>query len=682
MLSFEKLVHETARKLALEHLDMTPAIVREVLQDAGIDEALHDATPAPQGRLTIHSVRIVGSKLHSDSTAEPFDYERVLGSGLWAWVGHNGAGKSTILGCILWALTGSDSGIPKRIKPWLHDISVQFSVGDEPFTSRVTRTGDGVSGGIYRGLLAFDQIDLGIVDAVVRFANRDEMREAIDLFFMDHLGITTLRWTAHSAEKDDPDLHAHSTTWRTYAHAIHIDDDSYDHLIIDPTKGYGRQDRKILEMMLGVEHSRTVSEIQVQADFAKEAYGRARTRIGGRKTNVADQIMALEAEQNEVQRALDSMAESGQTPADDDAELALKRERRATLLAEQNQLSQQLATLEAQREAVEQDMLEAEREKMALQEQGEVEYIVNSLVVVRCPHCEAEVTGQERLTLEKQHHTCHVCSQPMQRTRTQGDIKSLLREHDQQLASLRGTSTRVQRDTAELTKRLAASREASTQLSKELESGVQQARDGFNATYASLLVRKGQIDGQLDQLRKSAAEMDAEQNEVDTAARWHLILQTAADIADETVFEMHQEVFKQLGALAVTLARQFGVPDLEEVIIDEKRYVRLCQGGMQITHNDLARSERVKFKVAFHLALMLLQVRNGMGKHPAFLIIDTPGTAEVNEADFVAMTRDLASVHSIYGSKLQILLATARPEALEHLPAGVAAVVEDGKTFF
>src|SRR5258708_26592412 len=100
------------------------------------------------------------------------------------------------------------------------------------------------------------------------------MGEVIERFFMQQLGITTLRWTAHSAEKDDPDLHAHSTTWRTYAHAIHIEDDSYDDLIIDPQKGYGRQDRKILEMMLGVYHARAVSEIHVQAEFAKEAYGR------------------------------------------------------------------------------------------------------------------------------------------------------------------------------------------------------------------------------------------------------------------------------------------------------------------------------------------------------------------------------------------------------------------------
>src|SRR5207244_8354283 len=120
-----------------------------------------------------------------------------------------------------------------------------------------------------------DELDLVAVQPVILFNSRYEMREAIDLFFMQHLGIATLRWTAHSPEKDDPDLHAHTTTWRTYAHAIHIDDDSYDDLIIDPMKGYGRQDRKILEMMLGVEQSRAVAEIQVQADFAKEAYATA-----------------------------------------------------------------------------------------------------------------------------------------------------------------------------------------------------------------------------------------------------------------------------------------------------------------------------------------------------------------------------------------------------------------------
>ncbi len=681
MLSFERLVQQITRTLAQEHPDMTPPVVRDVLQDAGIDDCLRDSTPAPQGRLIVHNIHIVGDKLRADGIPAPFSYQRALGTGLWAWVGRNGSGKSTLLNCILWALTGSDSGIPKRIKPWLRDVAVQFSVGDEPFTSRVSRTGEGISGGIYRGLLAFNQLDLGIVDCVARFQNRDEMRESIDLFFMQHLGITTLRWTAHSAEKDDPDLHAHSTTWRTYAHAIHIDDDSYDYLIIDPQKGFGRQDRKILEMMLGIEQSRTVSEIQVQADFAKEAYGRARSRIGSKRNNVADQIMAFEVELAEVQTALDTM-QSGSVPLEDDSAIVAKREQRAVLMSEQNQLSQQVDALEAQRSAIERDMLEAERDKVALQEQSEVEYLVNSLVVVRCPHCESSVNAHERLALEKQDHTCYVCAQPIQRTRTHGDLKTVLREHDQQITTLRATFQRVQRDAAECLKRLSASREAAAQIGKELEETVQQAREGFSASYTNLLIRKGQIDGQLEQLRHSAAEMDSEQREVETAARWHLILQTAADIADEEVFEMHQQVFTQLGELVVSLASQFGLPDLEEVVIDEKRYVRLCQGGMQITHGDLARSERVKFKIAFHLALMLLQARHGLGRHPGFLIIDTPGTAEINEADFGAMTKDLARIHATYGEQVQILMATARPEALHYLPGGVAVTVAEDEVFF
>jgi len=681
MLSFEKLVHETTRALVSDHPDMTPSAVREVLQDAGVDEALRDAVPAPQGRLIVHHVQITGDKLRAEGLPQPFSYQRKLGSGLWAWVGHNGSGKSTLLNCILWALTGSDSGIPKRLKPWIRDVAVQFTVGDQPFTSRVSRDGEAIRGGIFRGLLAFNELDLGIVDAVARFENRDEMREMIDRFFMQYLGITTLRWTAHSAEKDDPDLHAHSTTWRTYAHAIHIDDDSYDYLIIDPQKGYGRQDRKILEMMLGVEQSRIVSEIQVQADFAKEAYGRARSRMGNRRSNTHDQIMALEAELAEVQSAIDAI-QNDMLPVEDDSALVAVREKRASLLNEQNVLSQQVSSMEGQRSAVERDMLEAEREKVALQEQGEVAYLINSLVVVRCPHCESMVNREERLEREKHDHTCHVCDQPIQRTRTNGDLKSILREHDQQINVLRSTFQRIQKDTADTLQRLSASRDEAIQLAKQLEQGVQQAREGFSVSYTSLLVRKGQLDGQLEQLRRGVSEIEAEQNEVDMAAHWHLILQTAADIADQTVFESNETIFSRLGELAVTLATQFGVPDLERVVIDEKRYVRLIQGGMSILHSDLARSERVKFKVAFHLALMLLQSRDGLGRHPCFLIIDTPGTAEVNEADFAAMTKDLARVHATYGDQVQILMATARSEALHYLPGGVSETADDSETFF
>ncbi|MEP7287697.1 MAG: AAA family ATPase [Chloroflexota bacterium] len=680
MLSFEKLIQETTQTLAPTNPAITETLVRDVLTDAGIDDSLRDTAPTPQGRLIVHGVTIIGQKVNGDGVLEPFQYQRKLGTGLWAWVGSNGTGKSTILNCILWAITGSDSGIPKRIRPWLHDILVEFSVGEAQFTSHIIRANDGVTGGIYHGFVGLNMIDLGTAQPFTLFATRDEMREAIDLFFMQQLGITTLRWTAHSGEKDDPDLHAHSTTWRTYAHAIHIDDDSYDHLIIDPMKGYGRQDRKILEMMLGIEQSRTVAEIQVQADFAKEAYGRARSRVSGKRSNVTDQIAALEQESRQVQQAL-ATVEVPQTPVESDNSFVALRERRAATLAEQNQLIEEIAALDAQQAGLERNMLEVEREKVALREQGEVEYLVNSLVVTRCPHCESAVNDQQRMATEKQQQTCHVCSQPIQRARIQGDIRTILRERDQDLASLRAVLKRVQQDIVDRENRLDVGQDEAARLGRELETNVKQAREGFSTTYANLLVRKGQIDGQLEQLRRSLAEMDAEQNEVETAARWHLILQTAAEIADESVFAVYENAFAQLGDLVVQLATQFGVPDLEKVIIDEKRYVKLYQGGMQIGHNDLARSERVKFKVAFHLALMLLQVRNGLGRHPDFLIIDTPGTAEIDEADLVAMTKDLARIHTEYGGVVQIIVATARPEALQNLPPELTATAMNGAFF-
>src|SRR5712691_200078 len=182
VLTFDKLVQETAQRLAPEHADITAAQVRDVLADVGIDDQIRDTIPAAQGRLIVHSITMLGQKMHAEAAQETFRYHRKLGSGLTAWVGSNGTGKSTILNCILWALTGSDSGVPKRLRPWIHDVLVEFSVGDSRFTSRVTHSNDRVSGGIYEGFVALDAIDLGAAHPVTLFGSRDEMREAIDMF--------------------------------------------------------------------------------------------------------------------------------------------------------------------------------------------------------------------------------------------------------------------------------------------------------------------------------------------------------------------------------------------------------------------------------------------------------------------------------------------------------------------
>jgi hypothetical protein len=686
MLTFDKLAQLTEERLAdlaksQPEKQITADSIRGRLKDAGIDEILRQSMPGTQSRLIVHEVYLSGEKRQSETgVSQAFRYRRKLGTGLWAWVGKNGSGKSTILNTIIWALTGSEGGLSRRVRSWLRDVLVHFSLGTEDYTSYITRMGDGLRGGIFRGSPTLDQVELG-AEPIVRFDNRDQMREVIDAFFMQQIGIASLRWTAHGSAKDDPDLHAHSTTWRTYAHAIHIEDDSYDDLIIDPQKGYGRQDRKILEMMLGVEPARVVSEIQVQADFAREAFGRARSRVSGRQDALAGQIRQLEQECLDIEQAINLMQQD-QTPVEDDSLFVAKRERRAALLSEQNQLAQEITALDAQRSRLEQDILEAGRAKAALTEQSEVEYLVNSLVIVRCPHCESHVDEAGRLEQERSQHVCHVCAQPLSRTRTRGDLKAMLKEREAEVTLLKAALKRAQGEVVERQHKLAASRDESTRLGKELENNVSRARQGFTDSYASLLVRKGQNEGQLAQLRRNLAEIDSERAEVETAATWHLILQTAAEIADEYVFMLYRAVFDELSRLVVHLATQFGVPDLERVEIDEKRYVKLYQGGVQLSHTDLARSERVKFKVAFHLALMLLHTRAGLGKHPGFLIIDTPGTAEVNQIDFAAMNRDLANIQAEYGDQVQILLATARLEALDHLPAEVVAQPHESGTFF
>lgn len=680
-LTFERLVQKTADRLAAQRI---PAeAVRDVLQDAGIDECLRHTNPEPQGRLIVHQIHVLGLKRRSDTGSNGhFEYKRRLGTGLWGWVGQNGTGKSTLLNCIVWALTGADSGISRRVRAWIDTVCLWFSVGEAEYTSRIERSDDMISGGLYRGFHTPDEIDLGRADAVTQFKSRDEMKEALDLFFMQNLGISTLRWTAHGSQKDDPDLHAHSTTWRTYAHAIHIEDDSYDDLIIDPQKGYGRQDRKILEMMLGVDHARAVAEIQVEADFAREAYGRARSRISGKQADIAGHIAQLEQDLAEVQQAIDLMQSDQPTIIEDDRELVARREQRAALLAEQNRLDAEIAGLQAQVNDAEQQILDIEREKVALQEQSEVEYLINSLAVVRCPHCESAVDDSNRLARERADHTCHVCSQPIQRTRTSGDLRNILKERDDEISELRKRIKRAQDEIGAQQQKLGASREVAAQLGKALETSVDQARQGFTQSMANLLVSKGQIEGQIAQLKRSQAEVADEQMEVETAARWHTILQTAAEVADEDVYAMYQHAFGELQHLTARLAAEFGVPDVEGVVIDEKRYVKLVQGGMTMSHNDLARSERVKFKVAFHLALMLIQVRAGLGKHPGFMIIDTPGTAEIDVEDLVAMTRDLTRLHMLYGDKVQILLATARPEVIPSLPAGLIETPQvDGRFF-
>lgn len=89
------------------------------------------------------------------------------------------------------------------------------------------------------------------------------------------------------------------------------------------------------------------------------------------------------------------------------------------------------------------------------------------------------------------------------------------------------------------------------------------------------------------------------------------------------------------------------------------------QSGHTIRFLDMDTGERLRLKIAFQLALLMQRVEAGVGRHPAFLIVDAPGSAEMDEQYLSAITNGFADIENRFGDQVQILIASSKDELLD-----------------
>jgi len=136
MITFDELVESTRVGLSIRKTNpkIVPSeVVRQILQSAGIPDLmqLKAGLESPR-RLIVKQIMIQGHKLEPDKGLRtPFVYRRLLGPSFNAWIAGNGTGKSTILKCIVWALTGVEPNIKPDVKPWLDTVSVEIEISED-----------------------------------------------------------------------------------------------------------------------------------------------------------------------------------------------------------------------------------------------------------------------------------------------------------------------------------------------------------------------------------------------------------------------------------------------------------------------------------------------------------------------------------------------------------------------
>jgi hypothetical protein len=681
-MNFDELVGQTFTKLKKSSINEFISIesIEQFLKDSGVAELMQgEAAPMVSRRLLIHRVRIGG---HRHNTAQgkpiPFCYDRIIQSGLNGWIAGNGAGKSTILKAIIWGLTGVEPNFKPDVRAWLEDIAIEIFLADTTYTIRYfPRSGSTrVMGKIYAHDLETVLNDATHLQVITLFSGASEMTKAIANFFSSQLEFAPSHWVQPT--NFSIDLEQKSISWEIYAQALFISADDCTDYLFPHHSVNGKHHQRTLSLYLGLGLIDAVSKLEMEHDKARSEYSFEEKRVIANAQGIRELIGQLENEFNAVEERINSI-DMGQSILVDPAYLLKIREQ----LAQQTSLVTEKIQAEQQLLSGEQEMLRIRDEKQrtcqGLREAIEFKLFMGELTVEQCPHCEQPIS-QVRVEEEIQTKRCRVCHNELRPISSVEQYKVLLKEEEEKMSELENDLQKLKKEIRKSTKERESAEKDLARYQAELQDLPRQERAGFTIEIRELVDKKGYIRGQIQQLRALLEESHTQKLRE---------LKNKADIFDTAFLQLQASVIKQHRDLLESLEEQttqwavlFGVPYLERVLFNNQLDMVIRQAGRSIRFNNMETSEMLRIKIAFHLTLLVLRIANHVGRHPGLLIVDAPGSGEMDEQRFDKILQGFLKIKSQLGNQVQILIASTREELASVCEANQLEYLSEGKTLF
>jgi len=675
MITVSQLINQTYTQLNPEDKPemLSRETVRTIIEEIGIADLMKAQEPEHiTPRLLVQRIAIQGRKrLSKDHESSVFDYRRTFGSGLNAWIANNSTGKSTILKTIQWALTGECPNFKPDVSTWLEDIALEVKItGDDTYTIRCLPSS--VSGGVYNLPLESVLSGDGGISPVVSFSNQREMTRNIAQFFGEKMGFSPLQWgdwTRHSMDVTDKLI-----SWDTYAQAMFLIDEDYKDYFLPPlvTGDKFRHRQKALGMYLGIDLLEALSRIELNRQHAERDYKWEQAQVKANSADVQTQIEELQAELEGIETQIQRI-DAEQSPLVDTTYVQQVNAQVAQWTTQIIGLGEQQRELEAEEQQAQTELNNARRAVQALQEAIEFKVFLSGLEVEKCPHCENQIT---RIPIEQEIESghCHVCNGELRPVSSVDNQQGMLDQIRKSTKNLEKDVRRIRKQKKNVTEVLVQAQQEVNKYDAELHDLARRQREGFTTEMRTLLARQGYLKGQLTELSKQTKESRAPQ--IRAAKDRYDILRVAFTQLQKASAEQNQAVLEFIGTQVTQTARAFGVRNLEGVYLNQQFRMSIRQSGKTTIFEKMDTGEALRLKIAFHLALLDLQISQGTGRHPAFLVIDAPGSAEIDQQHFGSILDGLAALQDRLGDQVQILIASTRdkladickPEQLQQLP--------------
>ncbi|MGM9979170.1 MAG: hypothetical protein ACI33J_10260 [Clostridium sp.] len=609
---------------------------------------LEKDNPFLQGkRLIINRLCFEGVK----NNGEVINYDKEFFGGINILYAQNGKGKSSIFKIIKFALTGDKSSIKKDVLKWLKTAKLEFLIGDTTYTVYIDLTRPRVKSGLYRckidNLTFNTEGKILIEELLIHFEESSERAfiQNMQKFFFEQFSYYLLFWT--SSSKKSFDLTDNKTTWKTYYKSIYLESKDYNVLFLNDD--YGSQNRKILEMLLGLKYTASINTWTNRKEHI-ENHLRKIDLLGTKEQVENDDISEFKKELQDVKDKINDIR-------------ILKNEvfKKTLDIKVYNQRSKDLFLLERQSSEIKIEMnkLEVEFGKTtkrinSLKEELEFGYFFSNLSIKKCPRCEHEIK-MERKEVEKTTHQCMLCDEELDSLEENEYLESKIQELEKYKENLSLVISEMKKKNQELEQELEL---LNIQLLEHEEKVNNiEIEESLVGNLPGLIERKIEIEALINQNRIS----DSEQNE-EIFKEQVRIYSFAITYFQNLRFQESKIILESLCNIIKQRVNTFGLKNINEVIINKNLDIIFVQNGLNNKFSDLTEGEQLRAKLAVVLSLIVLDIEYNVGRHPRLLIIDSPGKEEVISEDLVSLSNIFKEIEDEFENELQIIIGTALEE--------------------
>lgn len=700
------------------HTQMDEALTRKDIEDMLTisEDAYYKDSPLSVGkRLILNSLEFKGVKVYPD-VEQPIHYQRAFETGVNLWVGDNLVGKSSIFKIIKLALTGNNSRFSRDVASWLTEIWVEFSLGSNSYFTYINRDkSKRFHFALYNGnrsMLPVD--DAEQADSCLFEGGLEKYQDYVQTFFFRELDYYSLQWTQRDSRPGNPELLTSGASWSTYYKSVFLEAEDYSMLFI------GNQSELIFQMLLGLELTYPINRLKIKRNHLANQVGIAKAapatpeQEASQAQRLADQqeltqvISELSSLDDEAKRVIDAPATNTEQTLEN-ARQAYRTglRRRAELEAEKDALTDQIGLLGRRMNALtrqigdyEVDINKKKRRIGDVQEVLDLGAFFSSLEVRTCPNCNHSV-DQHKVAHEKNTGNCRLCEQevdhqPVDKDAYNHQIKQLEQQRqalfndqytlrmersgmEDELHKAKGRQQAIEKEIAAL--RIERLQQEQNRLQQNLEAAQTPPIDwtAHINRVATLSARKAVLEQAIQTPVASAVAADAGCAFIELQIK---ALEIAEQLLQQERDERSRSLIETFESLYLKQLHSFGLPHYERVEVKANFKVAYAMRGDEYSFDEITAGEKLRAKLGLYIALIELDVEHQLGRHPRFLVLDSPAREEGDHAYVEGLKTTLAYVQERFGNDLQVFVGTAQRELTSAVDAKQVEVRAEQEYFF